>query len=88
MPYSLSWRICHNAQPGRSIESQMRACGLHEGFDHHRLTRIRLLGAVVVVLDEDHRMLRCERVAEPAVSQLHGGQALPVLRVKGMPSCA
>ena len=61
----------------------MRACGLHQGFDHHRLTRIRLLGAVVVVLDEDHGMLRRERVAQPAVSDPHGWQALPVLGVKG-----
>ena len=73
----------HNAQPCRGIESQMRAGGLHQGFDHHRLTRIGLLGAVVVVLDEDHGMLRRERVAEPAVRQRHGWQALPVLGVKG-----
>ena len=73
----------HNAQPCRGIESQMRACGLHQGFDHHRLTGIGLLGAVVVVLDEDHGMLRRQGVVQPAVSHLHGWQALPVLGMKG-----
>ena len=57
------------------VVASSRSCvhgGLHQGFDHHRLTRIGLLGAVVVVLDEDHGMLGRQRVAEPAVSQLHG----------------
>ena len=68
----------HNAQPCRSIESQMRAYGLRQGFDHHRFTRIGLLGAVVVVLDQNYGMLGRQSVAEPAVSDLHRRQALRV----------
>ena len=73
----------HNAQPCRGIELQLHAGSLHQGFDHHRFTGIRLLRTVVVVLNQDHGMVWRQRMGEPALKPLDCWQALTVLGVKG-----